>query len=168
MTEDIQSVRVIHTDGKDPVFVNLCVLLDESLDELVGGAVQREQYVPFNKLDDIHNAVILYLGDEPVASGAFRHYQEDCAEIKRVFVKPSHRGRGLSRILMDELESRAWREGYRRLILETGAPLIAAGHLYRNIGFRRIENYGPYAGMEESVCMEKELDREKQEIQERE
>lgn len=58
---------------------------------------------------------------------------------------------------MKLLENRAMEKGYKALILESGEPLVAAMGLYRNLGYGRIPNYGPYVDMQESVCLKKEL-----------
>ncbi|HAK46753.1 MAG TPA: hypothetical protein DCO79_12660 [Spirochaeta sp.] len=60
-------------------------------------------------------------------------------------------------MLMSELEQKAVTKGFRRLILETGSPLKASLGLYQSIGFTKIENYGQYKDMRESICMEKVL-----------
>lgn len=62
-------------------------------------------------------------------------------EIKHVWIDESRRGRGWSRLLMDELESRATGLGAARLVLDTNASLIAAAHLYRSRGYEEIPAY---------------------------
>lgn len=54
-------------------------------------------------------------------------------------------------------ENTAREQGYRYLILESGAPLVAAMALYRKIGYKVIPNYGQYKDMSDSICMKKEL-----------
>ncbi len=153
----MEELKVVYTDVVNPDFINLCRLLDSDLDELVGGHVQREQYVQYNQLDDIHDVIVIYADDTPSACGAFKQYDEVSAEIKRVYVKPGQRGRGLAVRLMSELEQKAALKGYTRLILETGAPLKAAMKLYLRLGYSVIENYGQYRDMPESICMAKNI-----------
>ncbi len=148
-------MKILHTDGGHADFVELCRQLDLNLDEIVGGRIQREKYAPFNKIDDINDAVVLYVDGTAVAGGGLRRIDGTTAEIKRIFVPPEFRGRGYSKILMRELEERARRLGCSRLILETGRILAASVGLYRSVGFAEIENYGPYKGMNESLCMGK-------------
>lgn len=157
-------MEIIHTDGRNPDFIRLCRLLDENLDEIVGGAIQREKYVQYNQLDDIHDAVVIYIDGDAAAGGSYKHYADSVAEIKRVFVKKEYRGRGLSKVLMKELETKAGEAGYGTLILETGEPLNASLGLYKSIGFTVIENYGQYKEMPESICMEKVLNEGKRSI----
>ena len=105
-------------------------------------------------MDDV---VIAYDGAEPAGCAAIKRFEAACAEVKRVFVRDSHRGRGISKLLMAALEQKAREKGCNTLILETGEPLRAAMGLYRSIGFRVIPNFGPYKDMPESVCMQKRI-----------
>jgi GNAT superfamily N-acetyltransferase len=98
-----------------------------------------------------------FLEGRPVACGAFRPMDDGAAEIKRMFVLPALRGRGLSKILLAELEHRATQMGYEIARLETGTRQPEAIALYAGVGYRRIANYGIYAGNAESVCFEKVL-----------
>lgn len=150
-------MRFEYTDGKDENFIVLCHELDDFLNELVGGEENRTEYIPYNKPDDIHDAVIVYDGDVLVGGAGFKRYDDECAEVKRVFIRQDYRGRGISNRLMELLEDAARKQGYRYFILESGEPLIAAMALYRNIGYKVIPNYGQYKDMADSICMRKEL-----------
>jgi GNAT superfamily N-acetyltransferase len=150
-------MNYIFTDGTNDDFKNLCVLLDESLEEAVGATVQRAKYAPMNTLDKIRDAVVAYDGALPVACGGIRRYEDGVAEVKRVFVRQEYRGRGISKHLMALLEHRAQEQGYTSLILETNHLLIPAVKLYESLGYEVIENYGPYAAMPESLCMRKRI-----------
>ena len=101
--------------------------------------------------------IVAYDGNIPVGCASFKRYDEECAEVKRVFVKQAYRGRGISKKLMELLEKAAREQGYRYLILESGEPLVAAMALYRKTGYKVIPNYGQYENMEDSVCMKKDL-----------
>lgn len=153
----VQAVSYQITNGADPRFAELCRQLDIFLNELVGGEHNRSAYIPYNALTDIHDVVLACDADRPVGCAGLRVYTGACAEVKRVFVHPAYRGRGIAKALMARLERMAKTQGYTRLVLETGAPLVAAMGLYRAAGYRVIPNYGPYAGMPASVCMEKRL-----------
>ena len=150
-------IRFEYTDGSNKDFIGLCHELDAFLNELVGGEENRAEYIPYNRLDDIHDVVMAYDNDIPIGSAGFKKYDDETAEVKRVFIKKEYRGRGISNELMKMLEQRAGEKGFRYLILESGEPLISAMALYRSIGYKIIPNYGPYVGMEESVCMKKTL-----------
>jgi GNAT superfamily N-acetyltransferase len=150
-------MNYILTDGGSADFAALCNLLDESLEAAVGTTVQRSKYAPMNTLEKIRDAVVAYDGALPVACGGFRYYDDGVAEVKRVFVRPDYRGRGISRQLMELLENHAREQGYRVLILETNGLLVPAMKLYESLGYKVIPNYGPYKDMPESVCMRKAL-----------
>lgn len=150
-------MRFIYTNGENPDFIGLCHDLDDFLNELVGGEKNRAEYIQYNKLDDIHDVIVAYDEDTPVGSAGFKKYDDDCAEVKRVFIKREYRGKGISKKLMELLEERARNKGYKYLILESGESLVAAMSLYRKIGYKIIPNYGQYKDMPDSVCMKKEL-----------
>ena len=150
-------MRIEYTDGRDRNFIELCHELDDFLNEIVGGEENRAEYLQYNKLDDIHDVVVAYENDVPVGSASFKKYDDECAEVKRVFVKKEYRGRGISNILMKMLEERAREKGFKYFILESGEPLVSAMALYRKSGYKVIPNYGQYVDMEESVCMKKKL-----------
>lgn len=142
-------------DGLDKDFVYLCERLDRYLDELVGGNAQRQQYEQYNLRDDIHDVYVVYENGHPIACGSMRRYDEEHAEIKRVFVEPEYRNFGIGKQLMGMLEAKAAIQGYECCILETGNPLEAACHMYQRMGYHVIPNYGPYKDMKESICMQK-------------
>jgi len=62
-------------------------------------------------------------------------------EIKHLWVSPSHRGRGLGRSILAELEHRARGFGATEVVLDTNASLTAAGALYRSHGYEDIQPY---------------------------
>ncbi len=145
------------TDGKDSDFEMLCGRLDYALDEIVGKKFQRNQYEQYNKRDNIHDVIVAYRKGEPVACGAFKMYDEDHAELKRVFTEPSNRNIGLGAELVRRLEAKAKIKGYKWCILETGKPLEAACHVYKKAGYKIIPNYGQYIDMPNSICMERKI-----------
>jgi GNAT superfamily N-acetyltransferase len=101
--------------------------------------------------------VIAWLDDVPAGCGALRPMAPSVAEVKRMFVDPAHRGRGIGRAILAKLELVARGYGYSRLRLETGVRQPEAIHLYVSCGFRRIDCYGQYAGSALSVCYEKTI-----------
>lgn len=99
------------------------------------------------------------LGGEPVACGGWRLVAPELAEIKRMYVAPAHRRRGLSRVLLEALEDSARAAGAQRLCLQTGYLQIEALELYRSSGWKPIEKFGIYAAEEGCFCFGKELQR---------
>ena len=96
-------------------------------------------------------------GAEPVGCGAVRFLDGTTAEVKRMYVAPAARGRGVGRQIVDELEAFAIRAGARRLVLETGVLQPEAIALYERTGFVVIPCFGEYASAPRSVCYEKRL-----------
>jgi GNAT superfamily N-acetyltransferase len=76
----------------------------------------------------------------------------DHGEIKRVYLVPEARGRGLSRLLMDGLLELARESGYTWMQLETGDVQPEAIGLYETSGWTRVPNYGQYVDDPRSVC----------------
>ena len=143
------------TTTDDPHFKKLIESLDRELwDELME---DQATYDPHNKVPHLPTAVLVYNNEEPVACGCFKMYGKDTVEIKRMFVQKEHRGKGLSKVVLRELERWAAEEGYRFALLETSIHFNTACNLYKSNGFNTIPNYGPYVGLAESVCMKKEL-----------
>lgn len=149
-------MQLIETTGTDIRFVALCSELDADLNKQNGEAFQ-EIYNQYNTLEKIHDVVLALQNDTPVACAAIKEYAPGTAEIKRVFTKPVCRGQGVAAAVIAALEQRAKQQGYTRLILETGITMFPAQRLYQRLGFRQIPNYGEYAGLPGSYCMEKAI-----------
>lgn len=84
------------------------------------------------------------LDDGIVACGGVRRHDATTAEVKRMYVRASHRRRGLGRHLLGALEEHARRLGYQRLVLETGSAQPEAMRLYAAAGYAPTEPYGHY------------------------
>ena len=109
--------------------------------------------------EDIRYLVAVLADNEAIACGGLQTLGPDTAEIKRMYVVPAHRGRGVSRQILLALEDLAGRSGQLILRVETGTYLPAAIHLYESAGYRPIPLFGPYVGNSHSVCFEKVLTR---------
>jgi GNAT superfamily N-acetyltransferase len=90
-----------------------------------------------------------------IACGGVARFDETRGEVKRMYVVPEARGRGLGRLVLEALEREARRLGYHGLVLETGTAHEEALGLYRSSGYERIPCYGVYATRAISVCFEK-------------
>jgi len=102
--------------------------------------------------------IFLVLRDDDgraVACGGIVRFDLERGELKRMYVVPERRGRGLGRRLLVELEQAAGRLGYRGVVLETGDLQPEALGLYETSGYRRIPCYPPYDSRALSLCFEK-------------
>lgn len=107
-----------------------------------------------------------YLGDAPVATGGWRlltdtsvspYPTQVVAEIKRMYVTPSARGRGVARALLRHLERTARAVGVDWLVLETGMVQPEALVLYRSSGYADVPAFGHYACAPLSVHLGRRL-----------
>ncbi len=85
--------------------------------------------------------LVAYAAREPVGVVALRRLEARTCEMKRLYVRPPHRGQGVARALVRRLLSDAARLGYERLRLDTLPTMTAALELYRSLGFREIPPY---------------------------
>ena len=90
------------------------------------------------------NGVFLIVVDddgENVGCGGIRMLTPARFEVKHLWIRPRAQGRGLGRLLLGELESRAAGFGATEVVLDTNASLVAAGNLYRSSGYANVEPY---------------------------
>lgn len=78
---------------------------------------------------------------EPAGIGGVRFLESEVAEVKSMYVSPAHRGLGLGRRLLAELDAIAARHGCRAVRLDTSAYLTEALGLYRAAGYRKVPDY---------------------------
>jgi putative acetyltransferase len=143
------------TTSDDPDFQTLVALLDKDL--AIRDGSEHAFYAQFNKVDGIKNVVVSYLDNKPVGCGAFKEYDNQTVEIKRMFVLLDHRGQRIAVDILRELERWAAELNYATCKLETGKKQPEAIQLYKRSGYTLIPNYGQYEGVENSVCMKKML-----------
>ncbi len=148
-----QNYQMIRTDGRDEAFLKLVSNLDQEL--RVYDGEEHLFYSQYNKTDGIKHAVIALGSEKAIACGALRPYDTVSMEVKRMYVMPEFRRMGISKSILHELELWSAELGYRRCILETGKRQLEAVALYRNCQYVEIPNYGPYKGVENSICFEK-------------
>ena len=106
--------------------------------------------------DTIDTTILALNGDVPVGHAALRPY-EHSLEVKKVFVSPAARGRGVARLLMGELETIARGRGVASLVLQTGSLQEPAIGLYLDLGYVPIPAYGKYGAIPNALCFEKVL-----------
>jgi putative acetyltransferase len=150
-----EELILIKTDSQNQDFAKLIKDLDANLQSRNGD--MQEFFNQFNKVDEIKHVVVAYLDNVPAGCGAIKHYDNDAAEVKRMFVGEEYRGKGIAGKILNELENWAKELGYTATILETSRTQHEAMALYTKKGYSVIENYGQYAGIENSICFKKGL-----------
>ena len=149
-------------------------LRDDRLDSDVGAPLVRAQWlellerygVPDADPDDLkadHLApphgvfLVAWVDGVAVSCGGIRQYDATTGEIKRMYTLPEARRRGISRVLLEELEARAVAIGYTRLVLETGTRQPEAIALYTSSGYVPMTTFGVYRDSPNCRCFAKAL-----------
>ena len=96
-------------------------------------------------------------GGAAVACGALRRHEDGVGEVKRMYTRPSHRGRRIGAAIVDRIETLARQQGMTRLVLETGDRHPAAWTVYERAGFTRCGPVLDYPDSAWSVFYEKTL-----------
>lgn len=148
-------LRFQRTDSSNLHFQALVRLLDADLK--IRDGEDHAFYDQFNKIDTIKWALLAYQHNTPVGCGALKEYSPGTAELKRMYVLPEFRRQGVARHLLSQLELWATELQFQYLILETGKAQPEAIALYTRCNYRPIPNYGQYVGIENSICMQKNL-----------
>lgn len=144
-------VEYKRTNGEDANFLTLCEQLSAFLAEVNGE--KNSFFVQHNNTDAEMKVILAWEDGRAVGGGAFREVVDGIVEIKRMYVLPTHRKRGIGHGVLHELNHWADEMGMLETVLETHRDLTAAQHMYLGFGYQVIPNYGPYIGVNESVCM---------------
>ena len=110
-------------------------------DSLMTGTIGRDLSGALERYQLPVGAVVLALvGDQVVAGGALSPVTDHPGdgELKRMYVRPGHRGKGLGRRIAVRLIERAYELGYQRVVLSTYVSSLDARNLYQTLGFRAI------------------------------
>ncbi|MDB5025582.1 MAG: family N-acetyltransferase [Mucilaginibacter sp.] len=149
------TIELKRTDSNDPDFRYLIPLLDKDLQDRYGAL--QSVYDQYNHIINIDTVMIAYHGHTPAGCGCFKQIDDGSVEIKRMFVKPAERGKGIASSILTGLELWAKEAGFLYTLLETGNNQPEAISLYKKAGYTIVPNYGQYSGMETSICMRKAL-----------
>ena len=148
-------LNIIRTGAENKDLASLIAELNEYLRGKDGEF--HEFYPQHNTLKDILEIFIVYNGDIAIGCGAFKAFDQQTAEIKRMFVSEEYRGKGVSKLILNTLEKSAFKRGYVACVLETGRNMFSAINFYKKNGYSQIPNYGPYINAPHSICFKKEL-----------
>lgn len=152
MTIKIEQVSPDTSDA-----VELISELDAYLDQLPYTPESRHAF-SVDKL--IREGVVFFIAtinDEPVGCGGVKLFDTEYAEVKRMFVRPTHRGKGLGKAILNHLADYARQCQIDLLRLETGIYQEEAIGLYEAWGFKRRSPFGEYKEHPLSMYFEKPL-----------
>jgi len=124
-------------------------LLIGELDEELNSAYSAEQRHGFDIARIFQPNISFFiarLDGQPAGCGGVA-IEDDFAELKRMYVRPALRGRGVAQAIVARLEQQARAAGIPRLMLETGDAQLAAIRFYEREGFERCSAFGVYAKM---------------------
>lgn len=145
---------LVRTDSNNADFKNLTRLFDEFLIDIDGD--EKDFFAQYNQIY-LDNVLICYENEVALGCGAIKEYESNKGEIKRMFVLPEGRGKGIASKILAELEQWAKELNFNSVQLETSQKLKGAIALYRKFGYEDIPNYGQYIGVKSSMCMKKML-----------
>lgn len=148
-------ITIQRTNSNSSDFRLLIQQLDKDLAKRYG--TLQQVYDQYNKIENLDTIVIAFLDNEPVGCGCFKYFDKNMVEVKRMYVKPEVRGKGAGSRILTELENWAGELKYKGIVLELGNKQPEATRLYKKQGYEVIPNYGQYIGMENSICMKKDL-----------
>ncbi len=128
---EIETVRALFREYADSLGVDLCFQGFEK--ELAG--LPGDYAPPGGRL------YLAYVEEKPAACVGLRRIEGDVCEMKRLYVRPLHRGQGIGRQLVLKLIEEARSLGYSKMRLDTLPSMKRAQELYRAMGFKPIEPY---------------------------
>lgn len=143
------------TNSSNKDFVGLVEQLDAYLKITDGD--EHDFYNQYNAIENLKQVVIAYVNDKPVGCGAFKEFENNSVEIKRMFTRTEYRGNGIATLILKELEKWASELNYDSCILETGIRQIEAVEFYKKNSYNIIPNYGQYKGVKNSLCFIKKF-----------
>lgn len=146
---------VKRTNSNDTDFITLVAALNKDL--ALRNGESNDFFMQFNNIDLINHVVLIYENEVAVGCGAMKEYDSTAMEIKRMFVPIENRKKGIAQMVLNELQAWAKELNYKTCVLETGDKMPEAIGLYKKSGFVITPNYGPYVGVESSICFEKQL-----------
>ncbi len=148
-------ITIKRTKSNDSDFIKLVAQLDSELSERDGE--DHAFYHQFNSIDTLKYTVVTYMDEKPMGCGAIKAFDLNTVEVKRMYVAPKARGKGIATMILKKLELWAKELNYSHCILETGKKQPEAIALYKKNGYTIIANYGQYEGIENSVCFQKNV-----------
>ena len=141
-------MTVLRIPGTDPLARELVAAMTAEIGTLYEPGLPAGPSAHPEDLSPPGGGFLVLLEDgRPVAGGGVKRLDERACEIKRMYVVPEARGRGLGRALLKALEALARDLGYTVARLDTGAKQPGAQLLYERSGYASVRDYNdnPYA-----------------------
>lgn len=148
-------ITIKRTNFENQHFTDLVAQLDEYL--RICDGEDHDFYNQYNSVDKLQHVIVVYMNHKPIGCGAIKPFDNKTVEVKRMYVLPETRGKGIATRILKALEHWAREMSYIRCILETGKRQPEAIALYLKNEYTIIANYGQYAGIDNSVCFEKPI-----------
>ncbi|WP_136479822.1 GNAT family N-acetyltransferase [Cognatitamlana onchidii] len=148
-------IKALRTNSQNQDFVNLVSQLNAYLKTVDGE--EHEFYNQYNNIDILKHVVVVYYQNKAVGCGAFKPFNDETVEIKRMYTDPEYRKLGVAASVLVHLETWAKEEGFKACVLETGKRQTEAVSFYKKMNYQCIPNYGQYIGISNSICFKKIL-----------
>lgn len=148
-------ISIKRTNSDDPDFRMLVSKLDQDLLDRYNE--KQLFYRQFNKIENNPTVVIAYVDGVPAGCGCIKPFNDESAEVKRMYVAEEKRGSGIGSRILEALEKWAAELKFKATVLEMGDKQPEAAQMYRKAGYTVIPNYGQYADVDTSICLKKEL-----------
>lgn len=147
-------IILVRTNSEHLEFKKLVKLLNSDLAARDG---EHHPLSQFNAIDGIGHVVLALENNKGIGCGAISQYDPDTMEIKRMYVSPNFRGKGIATSILSELEKWAEQLGSSQCVLFMGSNQPEAARLYESYGYSKIENYGKLVEIADSQCFLKEI-----------
>ncbi len=142
-------MKIIPKETGDPAVLSLFSQHDSCMLEALGE--DRVYYTRYGEEEKLQRVWLAWEEDCPVGCAAYRKKDGETGEVKRMYVKREHRGKGISKALLQAVEDWAREDGCRKLYLDTRLNLEPAVSLYRAAGFQIVFQQGMYIQMEKQL-----------------
>ncbi|WP_326548313.1 GNAT family N-acetyltransferase [Mycolicibacterium sp. ND9-15] len=161
----LDDLRFVPVGQDDPLAEPLLAELAAEYAERYGGSTERVlcwlRGYPAEEFAPPGGGLLIGLrAGRPVTGGAFRRFDPDTAELKRIWTDSGHRQRGYARALLSELEAEIAARGYTRIYLTTGDRQPEAEALYAATGYTRLAEPLPAEGEVYPIAFAKVLRRD--------
>ena len=148
-------MEVIITDERDERFIELSDKLNQEYYDIHGEMVLK--YNDYNELNVPHLVLLVLNWDKLIACVAYRKFNDNSIEIKRLFVSKRHRKKGIAHKIVKQIEKIAIDYGFKYSYIVTGINNTAAINLYVKMDYKVIDNFGMFEDDEDCLCMKKEF-----------